>query len=109
MAVDGADFYAAGHAAGRGILLSGQPLHLGGAAAGSDGALGGQQPGVQFDQGWHSFPFAQCASRKRRRACRLLFDGIQLRDAAQRFFGHGATAGGVHVEKFSTDRENIRD
>jgi hypothetical protein len=76
---------------------------LGRAAPGGDGALGRQQPDAQFGQRRHGQLFAWREALRRIGSGALLLDQVQRRDAAQRFFGNGAAAGGVHVEELAPD------
>jgi glycosyltransferase involved in cell wall biosynthesis len=76
---------------------------LGGTAAGTgtDAALAGQQPGVDVGQGRYGMLLPQCEPVRRRRARRLLFDRVQLRETTQRFLDDGATAGGARVDELA--------
>lgn len=82
---------------------------FGGAAARSDSALGRKQPSMQICKGWHGVLFAQSEPLCRGRARRLLFDGVQLRNSAQRLLGHRATACSVHVKELAPDVGQARE
>ncbi len=72
------------------------------ATAGSDAALGYDQPCVQVGQGWHGVLFAYVRALLRSHTGGLLFDGIQPCNAAQCLLGHRTAAGGMDVEELAS-------
>ena len=83
--------------------LEGMLNGLGSAAAGSNGTLGGHEPGVHVGQGRYGMLLAQRVALQRGHAYRLLFNAVQLRNTTQCLFRHGTAAGDVDVEELAPD------
>jgi hypothetical protein len=58
---------------------------------------------MQLGQRWHGARSAQGQPFGRRDCRRVLLDGVQLRDAAQRFVSDRTAVGSMQVEEFAPD------